>query len=267
MNFFERVLYFFNNFEMNEPTRFGWFHWLWIFLTIGSVFLLYKKRTTHNEKQLNKVLLIYGLVALFLEIFKQIMWAFSYDTTNNLVIWDYEWYAFPFQLCTTPIFVSIICAFLKKGKLKSSLLSYLSFVTILGSIATIIIPDDCFVSDIFINIHTMWLHCGSLVVSLYLLLSGEVELKINNFINAILVFIFFVVIALILNISIYQSGILGGETFNMFYISPYFISSLPIFDIIQESVPYICFLITYISILTTGAFVVYIVSIFIKTFL
>ena len=56
---------------------------------------------------------------------------------------------------------------MKKGKVRDSLLSYMAFITILGSIATIIIPDSCFVSDILINIHTMWLHCGSLVVSIW----------------------------------------------------------------------------------------------------
>ena len=40
----------------------------------------------------------------------------------------------------------------------------MSFVTILGSIMTIILPDSCFTADILINIHAMWLHCGSLIV-------------------------------------------------------------------------------------------------------
>ena len=125
----------------------------------------------------------------------------------------------------------------------------MAFITILGSIATIIIPDSCFVSDILINMHTMWLHCGSLVVSVYLLMTGEVKLNIKNLANAILVFFMFVGMAELLNILVYNSGILKGETFNMFYISPYFISTLPIFDIIQENVPYLLYLITYLCII------------------
>ena len=75
-----------------------------------------------------------------------------------------------------------ICLFLKKGKIRDSLLSFLAFFTILGSISTILLPESCFVEDILVNIHTMWLHCGSFVVSVYLLMSGTVEINKKNLI-------------------------------------------------------------------------------------
>ena len=133
----------------------------------------------------------------------------------------------------------------------------MSFITILGSIVTIILPDSCFTSDILINIHTMWLHCGSFVVSIYLLLSKEVKINKDNLIRSIIVFLIFIIIAQTLNLTIYNSNILNGETFNMFYISPYFISSLPVFSVIQESVPYVIFLLSYILILIASVVIVY----------
>ena len=265
MNFFEKIMYFLNNLEMETPNTFGWFHSLWIILTIGGVVFLYKRKDNYGEKQLKKVLFVYGITAFILELLKQITWSFNYDSVTNIITWDYEWYAFPFQLCTTPIFITLICTFMKDSKIRKSLLSYMAFITILGSIATIIIPDSCFVSDILINMHTMWLHCGSLVVSVYLLMTGEVKLNIKNLANAILVFFMFVGMAELLNILVYNSGILKGETFNMFYISPYFISTLPIFDIIQENVPYLLYLITYLCIIICGSYIVYFSSLGIKS--
>lgn len=132
----------------------------------------------------------------------------------------------------------------------------MAFITILGSISTIILPDSCFVSDILVNIHTMWLHLGSFVVSVYLLISREVKLNIKNLERAFIVFMIFVVLALTLNITMYHSGILMGETFNMFFISPYFISTLPVFDIIQKNTPYLLFLIIYILVITLGSFII-----------
>ena len=73
MNFYERILYFLNNFEMETPVPYGWFHIFWIILTLGSIVFLYKKRKIHNEKQLKKILLIYGVVAFVLELLKQIV--------------------------------------------------------------------------------------------------------------------------------------------------------------------------------------------------
>ena len=263
MNLFEKFLLFLQG-EMETPIRFGWFHLMWITLALLIIILLYKRKNKHNEIELKIVLGTYGIVALILETLKQLIWSFNYDATLNLVTWDFEWYAFPFQLCTTPIFVTIICLFLKQSNLRKALLSYLAYITILGSISTILLPDSCFVRDILVNIHTMWLHIGSFVVSIYLLISKEIEVNYKNLIYASVVFILFAFIANYLNIVIYNTGILNGETFNMFYISPYFISSLPIFDIIQQNVPYLVFLLIYIIAIILGGTIIFGTSLLIQ---
>ena len=260
MNFVEKILYVLQT-EMTTPKPWGWFHLMWVFLVIASLAILFGLRKKYSDKQLKIVLGVYGIIALILEVTKQVIWSFNYDVATNVVTWDYQWYAAPFQLCTTPIFASIICLFLKEdSKLRNSLLSYMAYVTILGSFTTMIIPDSCFTSDILINIHTMWLHCGSLVVSIYLFMSGAVKINEKNLVEAFKVFLVFVLIAEMLNIGIYNSGILKGETFNMFYISPYFISSLPVFDVIQKSVPFVLYLLIYIAVIYIGSYVVYLIS-------
>lgn len=259
MNILEKIIYFLQK-EMIEPKPFGWFHLLCIGIMLSIIVILFIIRKKHNEKNLKIILGVYGVIAFILELLKQLIWSFNYDPITNIITWDYSWYSAPFQLCTTPIFISLICLFLKNNKLRKSLLSYMSFVTILGSLVTLIIPDSCFTSDILINIHTMWLHCGSLVVSIYLLMSKEVEITKKNLINSFVVFLIFVVIAEVLNITIYNSGILNGETFNMFYISPYFITHLPVFKTIQESVPFIIYLLSYIGIIFTGSLIIYFIS-------
>ena len=263
MNFFLKILLFLQS-EMTRPTPYGWFHLLSIFLMLIVIFVLYKRRDKNSQKQLNKVLLIYGVVAFILEVLKQIIWSFNYDPVTFDITWDYQWYAAPFQLCTTPIYVSLLCLFVKNKKIKNALLSYLAFITILGSIATILIPNSCFTETILVNIHTMWLHLGSFVVSIYLLMTGSLEIKLNNLIHGFLVFLIFVFLALFLNIFIYNINILNGETFNMFYISPYFKSELPVFDIVSETMPYVVFLIFYIAVIGVGSTIIYFISKIIK---
>ena len=263
MSLFEKFILLLQK-EMDTPKSYGWFHLLCIGIMILFIIILYRRRNNHNEKQLKTILGVYGIIALLLETLKQISWSFNFDSVTNFVIWDYEWYSFPFQLCTTPIFVSVMCLFLKDNKIRKSLLSYMAFITILGSIATMIIPDSCFTSDILVNIHTMWLHLGSFVVSVYLLFTNEVKLNIRNLESSFIVFVSFVGVAMFLNLFIYNIDVLNGETFNMFYISPYFISSLPIFDVIQENTPYLLFLIIYILAITFGSFIVCYSSLLIK---
>lgn len=263
MNIFEKMLYMLQG-EMKTPKAFGWFHFMWIFFVVLTLAFLYIKRKKYSEKQLKIVLGVYGIVAFLLELSKQLIWSFNYDLNTNAVIWDYQWYAAPFQFCTTPIFVCMICLFLKDNRFRNSLLSYVAFATILGSVVTILIPDSCFTSDILVNIHTMWLHCGSFVVSIYLLMTGVVKIDKKNLKGALKVFLVFVMLAEILNIAIYNSGILNGETFNMFYISPYFITHLPIFKTIQENVPFLIYLCIYILAIGIGAALIYFIALLIN---
>lgn len=264
MNFFYRILLFLQR-KMNTPTTFGWFHLLCILLSIIVLVFLYKKRSNYSERQLKTLLFNYGIISFVLELLKQLIWSFNYDSITGLVTWDYNWYAFPFQLCSTPIYVALMCSFMKNSKVRNALLSYLAFFTMLGGIATVIYPESCFTGDILINIHTMWLHCGSLVVSIYLLFTRAVEIKLENLKHAFLVFLIFVIWAEGLNVFMYNSGILNGETFNMFYISPYFVSSLPVFDLIQENVPFVFYIKIYIITLFLGALIIYSISSILKT--
>lgn len=259
MGFFVKVLLFLQT-EMTRPEPYGWYHWLWIALTVCAIVSLLLLRKHWGEKQLKWVLGVYGVVALVTELLKQISWSFTWDTAAQVGIWDYQWYAAPFQLCSTPIYVSVLCLFLKEGKLRQSLLSYLSFIAIIGGLMTILIPDSCFCGDVLVNIHTMWLHCGSFVLAVYLLMSGAVKLEKSSYTRGVTVFLIMAGIALALNLGVYHSGVLGGEEFNMFYISPYFISVLPVFDAIQQAVPYPVFLGLYLIALTLGGLVVFLAA-------
>ena len=259
MNFFEKIIFALQA-EMKEPEVFGWFHLLCLGVMIGCIVFLYARRSGYGERQLKTVVGVYGFTTLALELLKQIVWSFNYDPILNVVTWDYQWYAAPFQLCTTPLYVSLIVFFMKDCEMRKSLMAYMSFVTILGSIATIFMPEQCFVDTILVNIHTTWLHYGSFVVSVYLLMSGAVEFTMKSLNGALKVFVVFVTAATILNVGVYNSGVLNGEVFNMFYISPYFVSELPVFDKIQQAVPYPIFVLTYICALSLGSAIVLVVA-------
>ena len=190
--------------EQITPKPYGLYHMVWLALTIITIIYLVNIRKKHNEKQLKYVLGVYGVTALILEILKQVIWSVEYNNTTGTFIWDYQWYAFPFQLCTMPIYVCLICLFLKKGRLRDSMLSFIAYTTILGSIASAIIPHDLFVEDILINIHAMWLHLGSLVVSIYLLVSNEVKINTQSLLNGLKMFVIAIIIANTLNIIVYN---------------------------------------------------------------
>ena len=55
-------------------------------------------------------------------------------------------------------------------------------------------------------------------------MSENVKVEKQDMIDGFKVFLVFALLAEILNITVYNMDILNGEEFNMFYISPYFVS-------------------------------------------
>lgn len=256
MTLFQKIMFFLQS-EMETPKPWGKYHLFWIVLTIIICIFLFKIKKRDSEVQLKVVLGTYGIIALLLEIAKQVSWACEIDPINFETTWDYTWYAAPFQLCSTPIYISITCLFLKKNEFRESLLSYISFFTIIGSVVMLLTPQTCFTEYVLVNIHTMFLHCGSLVLSIFFLTNEYVKLNKKNYLGALKVFVFLVGIAEILNIGVYKSGVLKDETFNMFFISPYFMDEVPLFGSIIKNIPFGIYLIGYITLLSFLALVIY----------
>lgn len=247
--------------KMPEPEAFGWYHLLCLALVGGAIFLLCYHKRFWGERQLRWVLAVYAVVAFALELGKQFSWALDFDPATQSFLWSYDWPSAPFQLCTTPIYAIFIALCLKKDSpVRAALLAYIAYVTILGSISTMLMPDSCLVTDILVNIHTMWLHGGSLVVSVYLLVSGAVPLSRRALYRGHLAFLAFAGTALAMDLLVYNFVDLHGMSFNMFYISPYFISVLPVFSDIQKAAPYPVFLAAYIAAMLLGSLIVYTVA-------
>ena len=115
MTLFQKIIMFLQR-DMEPPKPWDEYHFLWIGLIIIACVSLFKIKKKDSELQLKVVLGTYGIIALLLEIAKQISWSCEIDPTTFEMTWDYTWYAAPFQLCTTPIYISLTCLFLKKSK-------------------------------------------------------------------------------------------------------------------------------------------------------
>ena len=110
--------------EMVCPEPWGMFHWISLCIVAGVIAVLYTRREKHSEEQLKLILGLYAVVTLALELGKQLAWSFNYDIATQIVTWDYQWYAAPFQLCTTPMYVCLACLFVNNRPLTAKLLKW-----------------------------------------------------------------------------------------------------------------------------------------------
>lgn len=238
---------------MTEPQPYGVFHLIWFALSIlaGVGLCLWHKRSG-SEKRVRTVVAITAFTVIVMEIYKLINFSFEYE---NGVSFEFEWYAFPWQFCSTPMYVGALTVLFRKGKVHDALCAYLATYAMFAGLIVMILPTTVFTETIGINIQTMFCHGSMITVAIYLMYSGHVKLEHKTILKALPVFAVTLGIAMILNEVAHYSGLLENHDFNMFYISPHQDPHLPVFSLIQPLVPYVVSLLLYVGVFTLAAYV------------
>lgn len=239
--------------EMPRPGNYGWFHLVFFALSIIVGILLCVTHKKGNDARVRRTVFVTGVIVILLEIFK--MFVYSFYIEDNKLLWDFQWYVFPWQFCSIPMYVSILTGIFRKGKVHQSLMAFLATYAIFAGICVMFYPNDVFIGEIGINVQTMICHGSMLTIGIYLYGSGYVKTEHKTILRAIPVFAVAVSIAALLNEVVYKSGILAGETFNMFFISPHFEGTLPVYSLVQKVVPFPWCLFIYIAVFTLAAYV------------
>lgn len=248
--------------QMEEPEMFGWFHMAFLFLAFAAagILCLFYKNTSQN--QVRRVVFCVAVMVIVLEIYKQINYSFTYG--GGTIVFQYQWYAFPWQFCSMPMYVGFLAGVFKKGKVHDSLCAFLATYTVFAGLCVMFYPATVFVETIGINIQTMICHGSMITVGLYLLYTGHAKLEHKTILKAIPVFLISVISAVLLNEAAFCSGLLENHEFNMFFISPYCDPSLPVYSLVQRTVAYPWCLFIYVLAFTLAAYLVLLIGIGIK---
>lgn len=261
MEFFHSILKILD-YQIDKPEVFGWFHWLWIALTIAvAIALCLWHKRSGTEDRVRRVVLGNAIFVIILEVYKMINYSFLEE---NGFAFDFQWYAFPWQFCSTPMYIGLLAGIIRKGKIHESLMAYLATFSVFAGLCVTIYPGDVFIGTLGVNIQSMICHASMVSVGIYLFYSGYVKADHKTILKAIPVFAVCVTIALILNEVVYRSGILNGEEFNMFYISSHFPSTLPIYGAVHNAVPFPVNAIIYILGFSLAAYVMLLIAMGVK---
>ena len=235
--------------QMETPVSYGPFHLLWLAITLVASLLLGLYSRTLQKKSVNRIVLIMSLVIIALEVYKQINFTFG----NGSAAASYQWYAFPWQFCSTPMYVGLVAGLCRKGRLQACLHAYLATFSLFAGVAVMLYPVSVFVGTVGINIQTMVCHGGMVVMAVLLLASGTVKLEWRTLKKAVPVFVAMVSAAVLMNEAAYRTGLLEEHTFNMFFISPYCDPSLPVYSLVQAVLPFPWSLVVYVLGFTAAA--------------
>lgn len=245
MSFFEKILHLLQV-EMRCPTNYDLFHICFLLLVVAVSALLVWRFKDASDKTVRKICLISWVTIVLLEIYKQLV--FSMDVQDGIAVWDYQWYAFPFQFCSSPLYALPFVIFLKDGLIRRSFITFFTGFSLFAGLAVMLYPNDVFVSMIGINIQTMIHHGTQVAIGIFLAAHNRKGMKLCNLVGSFAVFACFAAVALILNEAVHAFFLEKGidESFNMFYISRHHDCILPVLSDIYKKVPYFVFLPIYL---------------------
>jgi len=248
----------------HTPEPYGAFHIVSCILSLVLAVLLCVSYRKHGDQdKVRKTVFVISLIVLASELLKQINFSYSFTEAGG-VVWDFQWYAFPWQFCAMPMYVGILQGFIKKGKVHDALCAFLATYAIFAGVCVMIYPADVFTPTLFICIQTMICHGTMFPVGTYLVYSGHVQTKHRTFLGAMAVFGVALASAVLMNELMYYSGWLGGETFNMFFVSRHFDCTLPVYSAVHSSVPYPLNLIIYLLGFSAAAYLIFLAGMGIK---
>ena len=234
--------------SMTPPKPFGIFHVVSMLLVICACVLAVKKRHIFTEKNVPFVILGVGLTMLVFEIYKQFVRSYTPATDA----WLYKWYIFPFQFCSTPIYITLLAFLFSRLRLTAvyeALKTFLATYSLVAGAVVFAIPRSVFGPTVGVNIQSMLHHGLMILLAVILLASGSVKYEKKSLIGAFCVFMPLLIAAMIMNF-VYGNG----AEFDMFYLAPDSTFALAkLRELFGGFPPYPVYLIGYICLFTLGA--------------
>lgn len=233
--------------RMDAPRMYGAFH---IAAVLIVLILAVIGASTLKHRSTVRVLSICGWILVAMEVYKQL---FLYYIVNNGA---YDWWYFPFQLCSVPMYMCILLPLLHKagadsmladssshsGIAFSSILTFLATYTFVGAAAALAVPEDFMRSYVTLTMHGFIWHGLLLFICLTVVFSGMADLSLRGFGRATALFLGLCVIAVLINIvtepitaSAYSQGLVPNQYAAMFYLNPFHLSPQPIVGTVQKS--------------------------------
>ncbi len=197
-------------------------------------------------------MLWFGIIMTVLEIYKQTVMSYNPETDT----WKYQWFFFPFQFCSMPIYFTFIAFIFYKLKKTDAFRAVTAFLGTYSLIAAVVVlfvgTDTVFSRTIGVNIQTMVHHGLMFILAVMILASDTVSYTVKTAAEIFKIFAALVVMALGMN------KILGNVTWvDMFFLSP---DSAFVYPAVKElfggRFPHYLYVIGYIFFFTLGAFLI-----------
>ena len=197
--------------SMEVPAAYGLFHLLLVVIGFSSCGFLAWKLRKAGEKTVNWILFACGMALALSEVFKQFFYYY--------VIADgaYHWGEFPFQLCSTPMYMCLIVPFVREGRFRRAMYSFMVLYNLLGGAISFAEPSGLFHDYVFLTIHSCVWHMLLVFVGLLICFAKRGGTSLRDYVDATRLFVVLCAVAFAMNCFV-QMGL--EKKMNMFFVGP-----------------------------------------------
>lgn len=233
--------------EMTPPKAYGAFHLLFVVIGFAVCFGAAYGLRNAGERWMKRILLTVGVVLALGEVYKQLFYTFYIGGGA------YQWWIFPFQLCSVPMYLCILAPLLPWKKVQHGMYHFMMLYNLLGGAISFAEPSGLIHPYWTLTLHAFIWHMLLVFVGLYLGLSHQIEVRRHTYRNASLVFLALCVMAFCINLIFWEAS---GGSINMFFVGPKN-SSLAVFSTIAKTFGWYVSTALYIPAVCLGTYVIY----------
>ena len=197
--------------KMERFPIFGGTHLLYLFVGLTVCVVAAYLFKNKSNRFMRIMFIAISIYFLFCEVFKQLFFYY---------IIGYEEYWFillPFHLCSMPLYILPLTLFLRNGILKQSLYNFLSSYCLTGGLISVLVDGGLVSGYWIITFNSFVWHFVLVFIAMFLCVSGRVKFKLTEFAKASAVFSVCAVLALLINIALFD---ISKGTCDMFFIGP-----------------------------------------------
>lgn len=226
---------------MTPPLPYSHFHLLFTFIGIpAAVWLAFCLRRLSSNGRI-RLLSAIGILLSVSEVYKQF---FLYYIVNGQ---SYDWWYFPFQLCSIPMYLCLLLPFLSK-RMQQIFCTFMYSYNLLGAFMVFVEPDGLMHSYWTLTLHSFLWHILLIFIGFFIAFSGMAKPGRKSFVEATLLFLLCCGIATVINVWSHPYGFA-----DMFYITPYYPTSQMVFAQISAAVGILPGNLIYIGSIIVGA--------------
>lgn len=234
------------------PQPYGTVHMMILggILVASVLFAIAIRRT--DERRLMRLLFVFGVCMLAAEAWKQwFVIRYVYCGTRSM------WF-FPWQLCSMAMYCSALAPFLK-GRAQEAVLVFLCTFSVVGAVFAVLFPADMMRPQIL-------LFCHSFLYHMVMLFEGLIALRVLRkrekvrFPPALVLYLGMAAAAELINIVSHLIVRDIHYEANMFYITPFYPSTQPVFSAIAAHAGVAVEIFVYLGVIALAAFLLFLLE-------